>query len=80
MSDLRTSSDSESPQIVPGWKELMERLDSKDERIAELEEEVRQLESRLEELHENKHDESDGPTRAERLVGALRRTARSRDR
>lgn len=74
MSDISATMDSESAEIVPGWKGLLDRLDAKDERIAELEEKVEELESELADYRESA-EQGDGPSRAEQLVDALRRTA-----
>lgn len=76
----RTLSKSESPQTVPGWSDLLDRLEEKDERIAELEGELDRLEAeiaRLRAIHSRSpsNDDSRRGSKAKELVDALRRTA-----
>lgn len=73
----RTLSSSDSPQTVPGWAELLDRLEQKDEKIARLEGELDRLQAEVAQLRnsQSRSRSRDSRSTAKELVDALRRTA-----
>jgi len=71
-------SDSDRAEVLPSWKRLRAQLEAKDERIAELEEEVRRLRGDLGNPGDGRDGSDQDSSRAQELVDELRRTAESR--